>query len=291
MPELPEVETYVRELEPSLLGRSVIAVQVYWPRIIAAPSALDFVTRIVGQRFVRFGRRAKYMLLGLSSDTLIVHLRMTGRLNVVPAGTGPDKHTHIVMALDSGQDLHYQDTRKFGRLWLVDDPEFVLSKLSVEPLSADFTADRLAACLAQRSASIKALLLDQRIAAGVGNIYADEALFLAGIHPVRAGGSLSWEEAAKLRNAVQTVLQRGIEHNGSSLGDSILVNYRRADGKQGGFQEEFQVYSRQGKACLRCGERIEKMVVAQRGTHFCPRCQPRTMDNGHLDSDQMNSGQ
>lgn len=191
MPELPEVETYVRELAPQITGHTIVAARVFWSRTIAAPTPDEFTARLAGLRFERFARRGKYMLLGLSDGaTLIVHLRMTGKLRVLPSDALPDKHTHVVMDLDDGRSLHYIDPRKFGRIWLVDDPAQVVGKLGPEPLGEEFTPEMLATRLASRTAGIKALLLDQRIVAGVGNIYADEALFRAKIHPARPGGRL-----------------------------------------------------------------------------------------------------
>ena len=274
MPELPEVETFVRELEPDLAGRKVVDAAVHWSKIIAVPTAEEFCQQIVGEEFVSFGRRAKYMLLGLSSGaTLIVHLRMTGHLHVLPADAQPDKHTHVVIRLDDGHTLHYQDPRKFGRLWLVGDVEPILSKLSAEPLSAEFTTKWLSQRLQSRNAPIKALLLDQTISAGVGNIYADEALHLAGIHPTRPGASLKPGEIKKLHAAIRTVLQQGIAKHGSSLGGSVLTNYRRPNGELKQMQDEFQVYGREGEPCHTCGKPIERLVIAQRSSHFCGKCQ------------------
>lgn len=274
MPELPEVETFVRELEPDLRGRKVVDAAVHWSKIIAAPAAEEFCQQIVGEEFVTFGRRAKYMLLGFNSGaTLIVHLRMTGHLHVLPADAQADKHTHVVMRLDDGCMLHYQDPRKFGRLWLVRDVEPILRKLSAEPLSDAFTTKWLGECLQSRNAPIKALLLDQSISAGVGNIYADESLHLAGIHPTRAGASLKAAEIKKLHAAIRTVLQQGIDKHGSSLGGSVLTNYRRPNGELGQMQDEFQVYDRAGEACRKCGKPIERLVIAQRSSHFCGKCQ------------------
>ena len=276
MPELPEVETYVRDLAPLLRGRQVSAASVTWSRIIAIPDAENFVAQIAGQRFVEFGRRGKYMLLGLESGmTLIVHLRMTGHLITVAGDAPIDSHTHVVMRLDDGQKLIFQDSRKFGRLWLVTDPTPVLAHLGPEPFAAAFNPDYLATRLHGRSAPIKALLLDQRLVAGVGNIYADEALFRAGIHPLRPAGSLDAAEAAALHAAVQVVLTLGIAKAGSSLGGSSLQNYSRPGGAPGGFQEEFAVFRRTGQPCPQCGAPITRIVVAQRGTHFCSYCQPR----------------
>lgn len=274
MPELPEVETYVRELAPQITGRTIVAARVFWARTIAAPTPDEFPTRLAGLRFERFARRGKYMLLGLSGGaTLIVHLRMTGKLRVLPGDALPDKHTHVVLELDDGRSLHYIDPRKFGRIWLVDDPAQVVGKLGPEPLGEEFSPAMLAARLAGRTAGIKALLLDQRIVAGVGNIYADEALFRAQIHPARRGGSLSETEIERLHEAVAAVLAQGIDRRGSSLGRSALQNYLPPSGTPGSAQEAHQVFRRTGQPCPVCGTPIERIVLAQRSTHFCPVCQ------------------
>ena len=269
MPELPEVETYVRELRPQLLGKRVIGGAVHWPRIIATPDPALFLELIRGRRFDTFSRRGKYMLLGLDSgETLIIHLRMTGEVRVQPAAVQPDKHTHLLLALDSGERLHYRDPRKFGRIWLVDNPQNLLHKLGPEPLEDGFAPEDLGEGLAGRTASIKALLLDQSILAGVGNIYADEALFLAGIDPRRPGGALSGAELAALHGAVRAVLQAGIEGRGSSL-----QNYTPPSGEKGSFQEAHKVFRRTDQPCYICGTPIRRIVLAQRSTHFCPNCQ------------------
>jgi formamidopyrimidine-DNA glycosylase len=281
MPELPEVETFLRDLEPDLRGRTIVAAQVFWERSIAAPAATEFPTRLQGRRFAGFARRGKYMLFTLqqadvpdsADETLIVHLRMTGRLSIEPAGSSGDAHTHVILDLDDGRRLHFRDPRKFGRLWLVGDASDVIAKLGPEPDDPQFTTALLAQRLAGRSAPIKALLLDQRIVAGVGNIYADEALFAARIHPRRAGGNLSMEEVERLHAAIRDVLGRAVAQMGSSLGAGS-TNYRRPGGEIGGFQEEHQVFRRTGLPCLRCGHPIERIIVGQRSTHFCPQCQP-----------------
>lgn len=274
MPELPEVETYVCDLAPLLRGRRVEGAQVRWPRTIAAPEPEAFVQRIARQRFVEFGRRGKYLLLGMDSgDTLIVHLRMTGHLLVQPGPIEPDAHTHVVLELDDGRQLHFQDTRKFGRLWLTADPAPVLARLGPEPLEAAFLPEVLAQKVAGRKAPIKNLLLDQTVVAGVGNIYADEALHQAGIHPARAGGGLTAEELEKLHAAIQAVLGAALANGGSSLGASSVQNYVRPTGEPGAFQTAHRVYKRAGQPCLRCGTPIERIVIAQRSAHFCPHCQ------------------
>lgn len=273
MPELPEVETYIRALAPLLQGKRIAGAHVYWPRTVAAPDADVFTHLIQGRGFVHFDRRGKYMLFGLDSgETLIVHLRMTGELRVHPAELTPDKHTHLVLDLDSGERLHFRDQRKFGRIWLVDDVTHVLAKLGPEPFAEDFTPEGLIDALAGRSAAIKALLLDQSIVAGVGNIYADEALFRAKIDPRRAAGTLTAAEVVSLWQSVREVLKMGIELRGSSLGKGPQ-NYTPPDGLPGEAQEAHQVFRRTGLPCLKCGTPVERVVLAQRSTHFCPSCQ------------------
>ncbi len=277
MPELPEVETYVRALEPLLTGKTVLRAEVRWPRTIAAPDAASFAALVRGRRFASFGRRGKYILLGLDSgETLIVHLRMTGELRVHPpptpdpssAAASADKHTHVLFDLDTREQLRFRDTRKFGRIWLVEDTASVVGKLGPEPLDEDFAPQTLAQLLAGRKANIKALLLNQTLLAGVGNIYADESLFRARIDPRRAGGSLALVEIERLHLALRDVLLAGIEAQGSSV-----QNYAPPTGARGGFQEQFQVFRRSGEPCFSCGAPISRIVLGQRSTHFCPACQ------------------
>ncbi len=277
MPELPEVETYVRALEPLLKGKTVLKAEVRWPRTIAVPDAARFTDLVRGRRFASFGRRGKYILLGLDSgETLVVHLRMTGELRLhQPPSADPgaaanpaDKHTHVLLTLDTGEELRFRDMRKFGRIWLVEDEASVVGKLGPEPLEEAFVPRVLAENLAGRKANVKALLLNQTVLAGVGNIYADESLFHAGIDPRRAGGSLDFEEIERLHLALRKVLLAGIEAQGSSL-----QNYAPPTGAKGGFQEQFQVFRRGGEPCFHCGAPITRTVLAQRSTHFCPDCQ------------------
>ena len=275
MPELPEVETYVRALEPLLTGKTIQAAAVHWPRTIAAPDAALFPDLIRGRRFVSFARRGKYMLFGLhSGESLIVHLRMTGELRIhapaasVPAAVPVDKHTHVLFELDTGEELRFRDTRKFGRIWLVEDVSEVVGKLGPEPLSEEYISNTLAQALEGRKANIKALLLNQSVVAGVGNIYADESLFHAGIDPRRPGGGLVIDEITRLHHALRDVLLAGIEAQGSSL-----QNYAPPTGGKGGFQEQFQVFRRTGEPCFRCGAPISRILIGQRSTHFCPTCQ------------------
>lgn len=273
MPELPEVETSLRDLEPLLRDRTIVAAQVNWPRTVAAPMLDEFLARIVGQRFLGFARRGKYMIFHMQGgDLLIVHLRMTGRLSVEPADALADAHTHVVLGLDDGRTVHFRDPRKFGRVWLVADEAAVIGKLGPEVWDRTFSAAALAKTLAGRKAPIKALLLDQRIAAGIGNIYADEVLFAARVHPARPAGNLKPGEIKRLHGAIRSLLARAVERGGSSLGGAS-TNYRRPVGSAGAFQEEHQVFRRTGQPCPRCGAPIARMIVAQRSTHFCPHCQ------------------
>jgi formamidopyrimidine-DNA glycosylase len=263
----------MRALAPQLQGKCIVEAQIFWPRIVAAPDPAIFCDLIRGRRFDTFGRRGKYMLFGLDSmETLIFHLRMTGELRVRPAGVEPDKHTHLLIDLEGGERIHYRDQRKFGRVWLVEDAESVLHKLGPEPLGSDFSAAGLVSALSGRTAPIKALLLDQSIVAGVGNIYADEALFRAGIDPRRPSGHLGEKAVAALHEAVCWVLQMGIDLRGSSLGNGPQ-NYLPPNGVPGAAQESHQVFRRTGQPCPRCGQPIQRIVIAQRSTHFCPQCQ------------------
>lgn len=265
MPELPEVDPYVRELRPELKERAILEAQVFWSRIIVAPSVPEFVEGVRHQQFTTFRRRGKYILLGLSGgELLMIHLRMTGELHVYSPETPPDKHTHVQFQLDNQRHLHYRDQRKFGRLWLVQDTESIIGHLGPEPLEDSFTTEILAQKIEKRKVTIKALLLDQTIVPGIVNIYADEALFRAGIHPPRSGESLSAVELERLHQALHTVLEYGIELKGSSL-----QNYIRLAGMQGNFQQEHQVFRKTGQPCSTCGHTIERIIVAQRSTHFC----------------------
>jgi formamidopyrimidine-DNA glycosylase len=271
MPELPEVETVVRGLREPLIGRTVQGMWHDWARTVRQPDAASFAARIDGQTFRAVNRRAKYILCELDHDTLIVHLKMTGRLYVVPDESAheADRWMHFRLQLDGGQQLRFSDARKFGFVALTDNPDSILGKLGPEPLVDDFTAEVLRERLTPHRKSIKALLLDQAFVAGVGNIYADEALHRAKIHPLRAASSLTDAEIARLHESIRHALMMGIEREGAS------VNwYRKPDGTTGEAQNHFAVYDRTGEPCLTCGQPISKIRVAQRGTHYCPHCQP-----------------
>ncbi len=264
MPELPEVETIARSLRPSLPGRRIQRAEIRWEKTVALPAAADFARRIQGQVIRQVGRRGKFLRLDLSRDVLLVHLRMSGDLRLQAPGQEAEKHDRLRLLLDDGRWLAFNDTRKFGRLWLTDAPQRILGKLGPEPDAPDLTPDRFHAMLAGRRRAIKALLLDQSFLAGVGNIYSDEALHRAGLHPRRPAGDLSPAEAARLLQAVRAVLAEGIQHNGTSI-DWIY--------RGGNYQQYLRVYGKEGQPCPRCGTPIRKIRVAQRGTHFCPLCQ------------------
>jgi len=271
MPELPEVETVVRGLRQPLIGRQIQAVWSDWSKAIRYPDPLVFEARLRGQTVRAVERRAKYILVQLDHDILVVHLKMTGRLYVVPddANNPSDKWVHVRFQLDGGQQLRFSDSRKFGFVSLVNDIAELAPSLGPEPLSDLFTIEGFEVALARHHKSIKALLLDQAFLAGVGNIYADESLHMAKIHPVRAANSLTADEMRRLHEAIRIVLAQGIEREGASINW-----YRKPDGTSGDAQNHFSVYDRTDQPCLSCGSAVEKIRVAQRGTHFCPVCQP-----------------
>ncbi|MFN3742085.1 MAG: bifunctional DNA-formamidopyrimidine glycosylase/DNA-(apurinic or apyrimidinic site) lyase [Anaerolineales bacterium] len=266
MPELPEVETIVRNLRPNLVGQSIRAARLLWPGTIAAPSAEAFEQRLPGQSVLEVGRRAKYLVLRLSRDFLLIHLRMSGDLQWREADAPPQKHDRLLLTLDTApaQTLAFHDPRKFGRVWLLENPEKVLGALGPEPLDEHFTPQALLERLWGKRRQLKPLLLDQTFLAGLGNIYTDEALYRAGIHPLRIASNLSEDEAVHLWQAIREVLLEGIRRNGASI-DWVY--------RGGEFQNHFQVYGREGQPCYRCGQPIQKMRVAQRSSYFCRACQ------------------
>ncbi len=270
MPELPEVETVVRGLRAPLVGRTITGVWLDWPNSLVTPSAEAFAARLPGQMIRSVERRAKYILIGLPADTLLIHLKMSGRLYVAPVGASreADRWVHFRFSLDNNHELRFSDARKFGRVYLVPDAAAVVGRLGPEPLDDAFTPEAFRALLARRRGAIKPLLLNQTFIAGIGNIYADEALHRAGIHPLRRAESLNDEEQARLYAGIRAALSAGIDHEGAS------VNwYRKPDGSRGESQEHFRVYGRTGQPCPVCGVSIRRIVVGQRGTHVCPNCQ------------------
>ncbi len=264
MPELPEVETIARRLEPELAGRTIKEADLRWSRTLAAPAPKRFREQVKGQRIKQVTRRAKYFILRLSDFDLLIHLRMSGDLFTRNSTTEPEKHDRLVLKLSGNKSLVFNDTRKFGRVWLTTDAQEVLGKLGPEPLGTDFTAQWLHASLQKKHRQLKPLLLDQTFLAGLGNIYTDEALHIAKLHPLRMSDSVTQKQAQALHEAIRKVLQEGIKRNGASIDWAY---------RGGEFQNYFRVYDRDGKPCFVCGTPIQKLVVGQRGTHICPECQ------------------
>ena len=273
MPELPEVETVRRQLEPVLVGRRFEHVEIDDPRVTRPEDPAEVAAELTGERVVALERRGKYLVVRFESGrVLLVHLRMTGTLLHVRDGTSVDvPHRRAVVTLDDGSDVVYRDVRRFGT-WLVVEPEgldpYLGQRLGGEPLGRAFTSRSLAARLANRKTPVKAALLDQRTLAGLGNIYVDEALWRACIHPLRPAWGLEPPEIRALREGIKRALDAGIARHGATLSD-----YRQPDGSPGSMQKEFKVYGRLGEPCDRCGTPIEKTRVAGRGTWYCPTCQ------------------
>lgn len=273
MPELPEVETIVRGLRKLITGRTIEEVIVREEKLIAFPSVKEFKDGLRQKIIKEVGRRGKYILLKVDKNkTLLIHLRMTGRLLVKPRGIEYDKHTHIIFELDNNLDLRFHNLRKFGRMHLVENNNFEVvggfNKLGPEPLSNSFTYELFKEMIIRRKANIKSLLLDQSFLAGMGNIYVDEALFNAHISPERSSNTLEEKEIKALYKSIRKVLKEGIESGGTSFSD-----YRNAEDKKGSYQYHLNVYQQEGKECINCGAEIIKKKIAGRGTHFCPQCQ------------------
>lgn len=270
MPELPEVETIVRGLRGDVVGRTFTRADIHWAREIAAPSPEEFARRMVGQTVESLGRRAKYLVFTLSGGALLVHLKMTGRLYVALPGevTSDDRWVRVTLGMDDSRELRFSDARKFGRMALVGQMEEVTGRLGPEPLSDAFTLKAFRAMIARRKGVVKPLLLNQTFLAGVGNIYADEALWRSQINPHRAVDTLNADEVKKLHLAIRKVLADGIRYEGASINW-----YRKPDGSRGRSQNHFKVYDQQDRPCPRCGALIRKVWLGQRGTHFCPACQ------------------
>jgi len=289
MPELPEVETVVRQLEPEVEGHAIEGLEVLderWSRPLP-PRQLE--AEVSGSTIERLGRRGKYILMGLDRErTLVMHLRMTGNLilregeEVLDPSEGrrlyegerstEERHLRARFLLDDGRELWFTDPRRFGEAFLLEDDQLEarFARLGLEPFSPEFTPQALGEMAAGRKAPLKSFLLDQSGVAGVGNIYADEALFRAELHPLSPAGSMKPEHAEALRDAVVAALETGIDAGGSSIDD-----YRDARGEKGGMQDEFLVHTREGEDCPRCGTTIARIVVGGRSTYFCPGCQVR----------------
>jgi formamidopyrimidine-DNA glycosylase len=265
MPELPEVETIKNELIPYVVGHQITGVTLLWEGIVRQPSADEFRSRLIGQKITGIERRGKYLIFDLASgEALIVHLKMSGSLLLKP----PERFTRAILHLDGGTRLFFRDPRKFGVMWLVADKNAITGKLGPEPLGADFTPKILAQRLSRHKAPIKAVLCDQGFVAGIGNMYADEALFSARIHPLRPANSLSGEEIERLHRAIQQVLSAGINHKGASV-----ETYFRPSGQIGTAHLLFKVAHRRGQSCPVCGTPLERIPIRNRGSYFCPKCQ------------------
>jgi formamidopyrimidine-DNA glycosylase len=274
MPELPEVQTIVNDLNVAgLIGTTIVAAKVLWPRTIAFPSPGVFCRKIKGKRISAITRRGKFLVFDFeNSHHLLIHLRMSGRIHWVAADSKRLKHEHVVLSFDDGKQLRFHDTRKFGRMYLVDKAQKILGKLGPEPLAGDFKFKKFAERLHKRKRLLKPLLLDQSFIAGLGNIYVDEALWEAKIHPCRMASTLSNAEIQSLHRAIPKVLKRGIKNLGTTLGTG-KTNFYSVARRRGQNKEKLKIFRRTGRACPRCKAMIERIIVGQRSTHVCPKCQ------------------
>lgn len=273
MPELPEVETIKETLRNRILGETIDEVTILLPRLIRTPEEPDrFRERLIGRTIREVTRRGKYLIFHLPPFRLISHLRMEGRYSIHGAGDPVEKHTHLIWRFRSGEELRYRDVRQFGTFDLISKEEEEpkgFKRLGLEPLTPAFTLKAFSRLLSLPTRrNIKAFLLDQAKVAGLGNIYTDEALFHAGIHPERPVSSLTGKEIKRLYGAIDEVLRKGVEAGGATV-----RSYTNAGGGMGYFQLEICVYGQEGKPCPRCGGEIERIVTAGRGTHLCPHCQ------------------
>jgi len=271
MPELPEVETIRRNLcfgfegNPSIIDLQILAAYVYWPRTLETPTLEEFNTRVIKQSITDISRRGKFLIFQLSTDYLLFHLRMSGDMQVENTDSPLDPHHRVVFDLENKIRLSFNDTRKFGRVWLVNNPLEVTKNLGPEPLDPDFSHQNFFDILKSRRRQLKPLLMDQSFLAGLGNIYSDEALYLAKLHPLVNSHDITPSQSRALWTAIQQVLEEGIQHNGASI-DWVY--------RGGGYQNHFRIYQRNGESCPTCGTLIERIVVGQRSTHLCPKCQP-----------------
>jgi formamidopyrimidine-DNA glycosylase len=269
MPELPEVETVKNELAPHIIGRCITGVTLLWDKIVKEPSPQEFIRGVTREKITGITRHGKYLIVGLSSgDKLILHLKMTGSLILGNKDNEMPKFTRAIIHLDNGQNIYFRDPRKFGVLKLVHNTKEIDAKLGPEPLEDNFTLNIFTERMSNRKAPIKALLLDQKFLAGVGNMYADEALFIARIDPRRPSDSLKKSEIKRLYYAIRNVLIEGIKYGGASI-----VTYYHPDGSRGTAQQHFNVAHGQKKSCPVCGGAIERVVVRGRGSYYCPKCQ------------------
>ncbi|MBE6092056.1 MAG: DNA-formamidopyrimidine glycosylase [Selenomonas ruminantium] len=273
MPEMPEVEIIRRYLDTQVAGKTIMNLDIRLPRMIKWPDVEGFRALVAGRTIKSMNRRGKYLLMELDNDSKVVfHLRMTGRLVYEPTGETSDHHARVIFHLQDGASLVYGDTRTLGTIHGLKPQELGmlkgLAEMGPEPLSAEFTAEYLDKTAKQRKVAIKSFLLNQKYIGGIGNIYADEALFLAGIHPLRPANSLTQTECGKLWESVNKVIADGIADGGTTFRD-----YQNGEGGKGSHQEHLYVYGRKGEQCRNCGAVIERITVGGRGTHFCPNCQ------------------
>jgi len=276
MPELPEVETVVRDLRKNgVEGLSFKTARVFWHRTVSPHSPEVFIQKIKNRKIVRISRRAKFIVFQLEPAAwLLVHLRMTGRLDLFPADAASDPYVRVSALLEDGRELRFKDIRKFGRwsFYENDPPQF--KTLGPEPLEKDFTAQVLKDCLSGHRRQIKPLLLDQTVVAGLGNIYVDEALWEAGIHPLARSEGLKKDSLLKLHKAIVNVLLRGVKNSGTTLGKNEL-NYYSVGKRRGRNQDELRVFRKTGAPCPRCETKIIRLIVGQRSSHVCVKCQKK----------------
>ena len=268
MPELPEVETVVRQLRPLLTGRTIRGFEAPWHKVTDPAKPAQFDGQIIGKEIVEVGRRAKFIVLQLSEGLIHIHLRMTGRLVLARPKQPPPPHVRARFLLDNSAVLLFRDARKFGRIGYLDDLAGLEARLGPEPLAESFTPEIFRAMLRGRKRQIKPLLLDQSFIAGLGNIYVDEALFAARIHPAAQSHTVSPAKAAKLHSAIREILSASIAAQGTTI-----IDFTFGDGQEGSFGDALRIFGRQGQPCPVCGAMIVKSWVGQRGTHHCPRCQ------------------
>ncbi|MGG6313710.1 DNA-formamidopyrimidine glycosylase [Paenibacillus macerans] len=274
MPELPEVETVRRTLTQLIVGKKIRAVRVLLPRIIQRPDDIKrFETELAGHTIVEIGRRGKFLRIVMDGLVLVSHLRMEGRYGLYQANEEVEKHTHVIFQFIDGTELRYKDVRQFGTMHLFfPGEEFKhkpLAKLGLEPLAESFSPEAFREAISRRTTKIKPALLNQEYIVGLGNIYVDEALFRAGIHPEYPADKLTAAELDRLHAAIVSTLEEAVDAGGSSI-----KSYVNGQGEMGMFQHSLRMYGRKGEPCLNCGQPVEKTVVGGRGTHFCPNCQP-----------------
>lgn len=272
MPELPEVESVRQGLDQTIIGKTIQAIEVRWPKIIQSKSIDEFKTKLVNQTIQQIKRRGKFLLIYLDKDVLISHLRMEGKYFLKSKEERVDKHTHVIFRFNDQMELRYNDVRKFGRMQLVPIGEEhqtkSILKLGPEPIEGQLFTNDMKQFLMNKTKAIKTILLDQTLVAGIGNIYADEILFDAGIHPTRPGKTLSTFEIEVLRQSIINIMQEAIKYGGSTI-----RTYHNMLGEDGTYQDYHKVYGKKNESCSRCKTMIEKIQLNGRGTHYCPHCQ------------------